>query len=117
LFSIEKIQFDFHKNMLRRCTYVLGMTRGKWKSMESFTSLAILSSRQTNRMQSKATGTNYHNTIFRIFLLDETHIQKAEIYICNSLSSAESQAKKFSKLLDKPIKTYNPQIKSKGRRR
>lgn len=110
-FSIAGVEVCFETNRIRNYVIVYGIKRGKWKSLDQYTDIAVLSGRYKSTTFSRAnTSSTYRGTFFKVYLLSKTHYNKFLLFAFNDLDKAKSTAKEYGKKLNKELTTYQPDL-------
>jgi len=105
------IDMNYSHNIFKNYNKVLGMKFGKWKSLNPYPFITILSANKSNKA-SDITGLNktvVTNEALGVYLLTNSHRKKIVLKrIPLSMENAKVEVKKMAELTDKEVMKYNP---------
>ncbi|MGD1848030.1 MAG: hypothetical protein ACFB10_21765, partial [Salibacteraceae bacterium] len=94
---------------------------GEWKPMQHYPYISVLRRDLGTTVYNRVMHQQkiYHDTLFDVVLLSETHRHKVSIMRLKGNEKATEEARKLAKALSKKLTNYAPKIseKTKARRR
>lgn len=100
------------KDSYKSYTWFLGLKLGSWQSMEGYSDLSILKSKQSTKAYSRAmieTETS-NEEFYDIYLLSKNHRKKLLIKRSSLYDQAKIEAELLAQALNRPLVPYQPQL-------
>ncbi|MCK5856033.1 MAG: hypothetical protein KAG64_01010 [Bacteroidales bacterium] len=118
-FANNGIQINPDSMMSKQYIGYLGLRLGKWKSMEQYSYITILRSRETTTTFSRSNRATTSNAelFYDITLVDKTHRQKLGIKRVKDEKQTIADAKELVKILGFEFVKYNPEVSEQTRAR
>jgi len=116
--TVDGFQIDLDNNRCRHYTgYYYFLKKGKWRRLDQFTDVSVVSGRMLNRAQGKATGVTYHTVHHDVFLLGPRHLRRLRVASFSYHGEAISLADSISRNFPFKLSDYQPQLSKKSLRR
>lgn len=105
------IDINYSHNIFKEYNKVLGIKMGKWKSLNSYPFITVMSANKSNKA-SDITGLNktvVTEKALGIYLLNNSHRKKLLLKrTFPTMEKAKAEAEKIANLTDKELMKYNP---------
>ncbi len=118
LLSRYGYEIDVDRQLARSYTSIFGIKSGKWTDISSYSQVSILSTRMNTTAYSRTNrSTSDHYLLFRVCLLDDTHLRKVLVYESQSKGRAEAFLKDMIQHMAIKHVRYSPKkLKRQSRR-
>lgn len=117
LTTYSGVYFDPERNRYKQATFHFGIETGKWLSMTKYTQLSILKLSGTSSLLSRGNARiSSTETIYKLYLLNDTHLQRVLIDTYEGLDDAKAAGVKLSHALKRPMVKFNPKRTTERRR-
>ncbi len=113
--SQSGIEFSKDKKKYRSYITYAGIIKGKWKNLENYTGIVIISGKGSKQIWGfyQTSSINKKEAINKVYLVDKTHHNKMLVANETDSSNAEKFAKSISNEINVPIVKYAPQASQK----
>ncbi len=117
VFSKSGVQIDVSKKMYREYSGFL-FKRGKWKTYECYSDMAVMRGREGYRAYSRGmVELTDSEVVYDIYLLNKDHRSKLILKRCKDYLTAEEEGKDLAERLGLNWKIYSPAISERTRSR
>ncbi len=111
-------EIDTEKKLARQFTSILGIKSGKWTDITQYAEVSLLSTRMNTTAYSRSNrSTSDHYLLFRVCLLDDTHLRKIVVYESKSKLRAEAFLKDLTDGMAVKHVRYSPKKLRRRNRR
>jgi len=115
----SSVELNYETNQFRECSHLFFYKSGKWRKLESYTDIAILTTRKVikneinvgvNSISPFQDSVNYNENETAIYLLTPSHRHRVLLKVCDTYRLAEVFAKEIAIELNKTYTVFSPKI-------